>query len=339
MTSERTQSVKLGLMLSNRGPVLGYASARELVELGVRAEESGFFDSVWSGDAFLVNPRLDAINLLSAVAARTHRVMLGPACMGSFTQRGALDLAYSWASLDQLAGGRSVMVACVGGGSPQSWARESDAAGISTLNRREVMWERIALLRKLWQDDDVTFTGVYHQVDGVTIEPKPLRSPYPIWAATNITRLSSGTAEGKLPTKTLATVGTLCDGWMTHSVTPDRFSEAWARIEAAAANAGKDPAALDNCLCMNVCVHEDAQAALDESVTFLKAYYGIEFTRERTRAWTLHGPPTAIAEGLAALNDSAVKRVALRITANDQSAQLERLIGEVLPLLPQHGSR
>ena len=79
MTFQRISGLKLGLMLSNRGPVVGYAKPRELVTLGIAAEQSGWFDSVWSGDAFLVNPRLDAINLLSAVAAQTDHVMLGAA--------------------------------------------------------------------------------------------------------------------------------------------------------------------------------------------------------------------------------------------------------------------
>ena len=65
------ERLRYGLMLSNRGPVLGYASARDLVRLGVEAERTGLFDSVWSGDAFLVNPRLDAINLLSEIG-RAH---------------------------------------------------------------------------------------------------------------------------------------------------------------------------------------------------------------------------------------------------------------------------
>ena len=100
-----------GIILSNRGPVLDYCTPSDLIDLGVYSEESGVFDTVWAGDAFLTNPRLHAIVLLSAVASRTSRVRLGPACMGSFTQRGALDLAYQWASLDQVAKGRSVMVA------------------------------------------------------------------------------------------------------------------------------------------------------------------------------------------------------------------------------------
>jgi len=333
MPFQRISGLKLGLMLSNRGPVVGYAKPRELVTLGIAAEQSGWFDSVWSGDAFLVNPRLDAINLLSAVAAQTDHVMLGPACMGSFTQRGALDLAYSWASLDQLAAGRSVMVACVGGGSAGAWEQEGEATRVPGARRRDVMWERINLLSRLWSEDDVSFQGEFHRYENVTIEPKPVRQPYPIWAATNVTRLASGTAEGKLPRKTLATVGRLCDGWMTHSVTVERFNEAWSQIEASAEEAGKDVGKLDNCLCLNVCIRDDADAALSESVAFLKSYYGIDFTRERTRAWTLHGPPETIAEGLSVFKNTSVKRVALRITANDQSAQLARLVQEVLPHL------
>ena len=111
-----------GIILSNRGPVLNYCTSSELIDMGVRAEESRMFNTVWAGDAFLTNPRLDAIALLSAVAAKTTDIRIGPACMGSFTQRGALDLAYQWASLDQIANGRSLMVACAGGGG--GWSSE-----------------------------------------------------------------------------------------------------------------------------------------------------------------------------------------------------------------------
>src|SRR5262249_34725239 len=54
-------------------------------------------DSVWCGDALFVNRRLDALTLLAAVAGRTERVLLGPACMGSFALRNPLVFAYEWA--------------------------------------------------------------------------------------------------------------------------------------------------------------------------------------------------------------------------------------------------
>ena len=39
---------------------------------------------------------------------------LGPACMASFPLRDPVLLAYQWASLDLLAEGRTVLVACTG---------------------------------------------------------------------------------------------------------------------------------------------------------------------------------------------------------------------------------
>ena len=325
--------MQFGLMLSNRGEVLGYGDAAGTIELGVRAEESGRFDSVWSGDAFLANPRLDAILLLACVAARTERVQLGPACMGSFTQRGLLDLAYSWASLDRIARGRSLMVACVGGGSAEAWDREGRATGVAPGERRDRMWERIRVLRRLWSEDSVDFEGCFHRLESVTIEPKPLRQPYPVWAATNLTRLASGTAEAPLPMKTLARLGQECDGWMTHSIEPETFNRAWDRITASAEAAGRDPSTLDNALCFNICVGEDSDAAFAEASAFLRDYYGIAFPPERTRAWTAWGPPEACAVRLRRFQGSSVRRIALRICSPDQSGQFERIANEVLPLV------
>jgi len=330
-TDMKQDRLAFGLMLSNRGVVLDYCDADEMVRLAVTAEESGLFDSVWSGDSYLVNPRLDAITLLAAVAARTERVILGPACMGSFTLRSPLDLAIGWAGLDRISGGRSVMVACVGGGSGAAWEAEGKAAGVPAGERRPRMWERIQLLRRLWSEDDVTFRGQFHDYENLTIAPKPLRQPYPIWAATNVTRLASGVAGDRLPVKTLATIGALCDGWMTHSVDPDMFARAWDKVRAAAADAGRDPEALGNVLTLNICVNDDAETALAESSDFLESYYGIRFTPERTRAWTAFGTPDACAAQIRRYAGCGIQRIGLRITSRDQTGQLRRIVEEVLP--------
>ena len=321
-----------GLILSNRAPVLGYGTASDLIALGVAAEASGVYDTVWTGDAFLTNPRLDAVTLLAAIAARTERVRLGPACMGSFTQRNSLDLAYQWASLDLIAHGRTVMVACAGGGSAAAWEREGRHTRTAPSERRALMWERIDLVRRLWSGDDVRFDGEHHSLDGVRILPAPDRH-VPVWAATNLTRLASGESAGRMPTRTLSTVGRLCDGWMTHSVSPGQFARAWQHIRTAAAGSGRDPDALDNALVMNVCVGDDAAGALEESRDFLADYYGIRFTVERTEDWTAHGPPEDCARRLRSFAGSGVRHLALRLTSRDQRGQFERLTNEVLPLV------
>ena len=92
--------MKFGVTLSNRGVLVGLCTTRDLLKLADAVEASPLMDSVWCGDALFVNRRLDALTLLAAVAGRTERVLLGPACMGSFALRDPMVFAYEWASLD-----------------------------------------------------------------------------------------------------------------------------------------------------------------------------------------------------------------------------------------------
>ena len=66
--------------------------------------------------------------LLGAIAARTTRVRIGPACFASTPLRNALLLAYQWASLDLLSDGRTIFVACQGQAEPGGGAFEREFA-------------------------------------------------------------------------------------------------------------------------------------------------------------------------------------------------------------------
>src|SRR6266849_1598231 len=107
------QKACFGLTLPNRGVVIGATTVPEMLEMAEMAESAGW-DSIWVGDSIFAKPRLDAIVLLGALAARTKRVRLGPACFASTPLRNALTLAYQWASLDLVSGGRTIFVACQG---------------------------------------------------------------------------------------------------------------------------------------------------------------------------------------------------------------------------------
>jgi alkanesulfonate monooxygenase SsuD/methylene tetrahydromethanopterin reductase-like flavin-dependent oxidoreductase (luciferase family) len=107
---------RFGVSLPNRAVTFGAATVADLLAAAELAEAIGVYHAVWVGDSLLAKPRLDAIVLLSAVATRTLHVRLGPACMASFPLRHPLVLAYQWASLDLLSEGRTIMVACIGGG-------------------------------------------------------------------------------------------------------------------------------------------------------------------------------------------------------------------------------
>lgn len=323
-----SDKIAFGLTLANRGVLLGLTTPGALIDLAERADDSEAFDSVWVGDSLFAKPRLEALTLLSAIAGRTKRVRLGPACLASFPLRQPLVFAYEWASLDLIAEGRSVLIICAGGGSAGDWAQEARAIGVPVEERQKRLEEHLVILRKVWSEDHVTFAGRFHQFEDVTLEPKPAQRPYPIWLANNPHTVSS---DPKRVERALRRTARLADGWMTHSLSPELFRERWNAIRAYAAEAGRTVD--ENCLYHNINVNEDREVAFAETKKFLDAYYSADFSRERIEAWSSLGDPEECAVSLRRWQGSGVRRITLRLCSWDQLHQLDRVLREVFPLV------
>jgi len=322
----------LGLSLPNRGVLFGATTAGELVHLAERAEATGAFGSVWVGDSLLAKPRLESIALLSGIATRTTRVTLGSICMASMTLRDPILLAIQWASLDLLAEGRTIFGACLGGAgkSMGKGALEAEIYGIPSAGRVRRFEEEIALLRRFWTEDDVTFQGEVYRMEHVTAVPKPHQKPPPIWIATNPKR---GTASDRVIEGALERVGRLGDGYMTDAITVEEFAWRWTRVREAAAKAGRNPAALGSCIHLMVNVGSDPERTFDEAAGFLRHYYGDVFDRPYLRTWVISGPPAEVAKRLRAYLEAGCTIPVLRFASSAQTEQLERFVGEVVPLL------
>jgi probable F420-dependent oxidoreductase len=142
-----------------------------------REFEAMGFDSLWVCD-HLYGPQspqipiLEAWTLLGAVAAITSRVELGtlvtPAGM-----RNPGHLGKTIATVDNIAGGR--VIAGLGGG----WmAREFTDFGVDFLpisQRLVQLRETVQLLKKMWSEPEVSFTGRYVKAEHLVCEPKPPR--------------------------------------------------------------------------------------------------------------------------------------------------------------------
>lgn len=325
--------MRFGVTLSNRGILLGLATVAKLLALADAVEASPMLDSLWVGDALFANPRLDGFTLLAALAGRTERVLLGPACMGSFALRDPRVFAAEWASLDVLSGGRTRLSVCAGGGGP-AWATESEAMGIPPTERRKRMIENIAVLRHLWTTDEALFEGEFVCFHGVTLLPKPVQTPCPIWLTTNAGRLGNGQPDAGGSSLALKRVGRLADGWMTHSVSPAGFRQSLDVVLEAGRSAGRDMTGFDTILCHHVNINEDEDAALSDAKRYLDGYYGVNYAPERLRAWGVYGPPAACIEALCGFAGSGCRRITFRLaTTGDAMAQFRRLTEEVLPFV------
>ncbi len=331
-------SPSVGLILPNRAVVLGAVTVRDLVDLAAAAEGSGAFDSVWVGDSLLAKPRLESVTLLSTLAGTTSRLRLGVGCMATFVHRHPVMLAHQWASLDVLSGGRALLAVCLGGPNEASAAQALEHAvmSVAASERVERLEEGIVVLRKLFEEQKASHAGRFYRFEGVTIEPRPIQRPCPIWIASNPTGLTwkgGASASEAVVERSFRRVARLADGWMTNKVSPDEFRRQWSRISAMAREEGRDPARLGSALYHNININEDRQAALEESKTFLDAYYTSKFSPAFVEGWTVAGSPARCVSELAAYFQAGVGHMSLRITSWDQRRQLRRFLEEVAPAL------
>jgi alkanesulfonate monooxygenase SsuD/methylene tetrahydromethanopterin reductase-like flavin-dependent oxidoreductase (luciferase family) len=325
--------VKFGITLSNRGILLGLTTVPKLLQLADTVENTPSLDSLWAGDALFANPRLDAFTLLAALSGRTSRVLLGTACMGSFALRDPRVFAAEWASLDVLSNGRTRLSVCAGGGG-EAWNRESQSMGIRPEDRRKRMIENIAALRHLWTQDDAPFQGEFVSFQGITLQPKPVQSPCPIWLTTNAGRLGNGQADAGGSPFALKRVGRIADGWMTHSVSPAGFAASLDVVLNAGQEAGRDMTGFETILCHHVNIGPDANEALADAKRYLDGYYGAYYSADRLRAWGVYGPPADCIAALRGFVGSGCDHITLRLaTTGDAITQIRRLTEEVLPFV------
>lgn len=320
-----------GLTLSNRGIVTGSSTIEDMLTLARQADADQRWDSIWVGDSLLAKPRLDALGLMSALAVQTDRVRIGPACFASTPLRPALLLAYQWASLDLLSNGRSIFVACMGapGAGGGDMSAEFDAFCIPTESRMQRMEEAIEVMRLLTSQDDVSYHGEHNDFEHVTIEPRSVQRPVPIWVTSNpAPHLARNRRNG------LSRVARLGDGWMTTFQPPHIVREYMSDIRGHAADAGRDlPDDFEVAVYYNINVNEDRTAALAETKKYLDAYYTTDYSEAQLNLWVAMGSPEQCAADIRAYIDAGATTVTLRLCSYDQQHQYRRVTEEVLPLL------
>jgi probable F420-dependent oxidoreductase len=172
-------------------------------------------------------PILEALVLLSHVAAVTTRVTLGTEVL-VLPQRQPALVAKQVSTLDTLSGGRVRLGVGVG------WQEsEYEALGEDFHTRGARMDEAIALLRSYWTDAEVTSTGKHYPTTLMAMEPKPPQGrQLPIWI-------------GGYSDAAFRRVGRLGDGWLASRVADaDDARRAIEAIHRHAAEAGRDPATI-----------------------------------------------------------------------------------------------
>ena len=223
---------------------MGPLATGDNLRAAAQAVEEAGFDSVWVSEHIVIprkrvsrypgspsgefplppdTPFLDSLSTLLFVAACTERVQLGTsACI--LPWRNPVITAKELATLDVLSNGR--LIFGVGAG---WWAEEFAMLGVPFEHRGSRLGEYIQLLKALWTEQNPSFHGRFWQIEDVGFSPKPVQKPHPpIWIG--------GDGEAAF-----RRVGRLGDAWHAAFNRPEQLADKYARIQAYAREAGRDP--------------------------------------------------------------------------------------------------
>ncbi|MEO8284993.1 MAG: LLM class flavin-dependent oxidoreductase [Chloroflexota bacterium] len=164
-----------------------YSDPRALSDLAREAEDAGW-DGFFLWDHYFwkrpePQPVADTWTLLTAIAARTEKITIGP-LITPLPRRRPWTVARQAATLDHFSGGRLVLGVGIGG----DWFGDYSAFGETMGDKEhgEMLDEALAIISGLWSGKEFSFEGKHYQVKDALFIPKPLQQPrIPIWVAGN----------------------------------------------------------------------------------------------------------------------------------------------------------
>jgi probable F420-dependent oxidoreductase len=141
-------------------------------------------------------------------------------------QRQTVLVAKQAAEVDLLSGGRFRLGVGLG------WNEvEYEALGQEFRTRGRRIEEQVALMRRLWTEESVTYAGEFDRVTGAGLAPLPVQRPIPVWF-------------GAQSERAYRRAGRLADGWFPQVSPGPELDKAREIVNAAAREAGRDPAQL-----------------------------------------------------------------------------------------------
>jgi probable F420-dependent oxidoreductase len=139
----------------------------------------------------------ESMTLLAWVAGVTSQIELVTSVI-ILPNRQTVLFAKQAAELDVLTGGRTRMGIGVG-----SSKEEYEYLNVDFHTRGKRCTEQMKLLKQLWTETEVNFSGDFHNISGAGLNPLPVQQPIPMW-------IGARSTPGKAIIKR---IGQLADGW------------------------------------------------------------------------------------------------------------------------------
>lgn len=307
--------VRLGALVWSQ-----HTSWVDLMAAGARIEAAGW-DHLWSWDHLLpvvgdpVGPIFEPFLTLAGWAAVTSRMALGPMVAANTFRNPAL-LAKMTTTLDHMSGGRAIL------GLGAGWFEAEHTAYGLPLGpigeRLDRLDEAAALIRDLLDGRPATARGPHYAARDLVNDPPPLQRRLPL--------LIGGAGERK----TLATVARYADAWNAGGE-PDELRHKDAVLREWCERVGRDQGEIERSSGVGALVVRDGEREAKAAAAAMA---------QHNPGWegpSIVGSPEVVAERLAPIVEAGFRTLYVDVPAPFDEETMERLTGEVRPLLERVG--
>lgn len=303
--------MRIGMSLTSHYPLRGSSKERfdNLVAQVELMAELGF-DSLSLGDHHVTRDYyLQVLPTMCRMSAHTGDMQLIPLFLLPFYH--PILLAEQIAMLDVMSGGRTTMICCLG---HQPEAHEAFQTPHKVRVSRFV--ETFEIIRRLCSEDRVTYQGKHYAFTDVSINPKPLQQPLPMWIGSNADPAIRRTAQ-------LADAWVISPGW-----TPGFVEEKLHFYREALRQYGKSTQGNEVILRRDIHLAATAVQARGEAQDLLQRGYRGFGARELEESLIVGGPQECI-RYLENMQRLGITHVLFRPALQDQARVLQtiRLLG------------
>jgi probable F420-dependent oxidoreductase len=310
--------VHIGLAIKNFVGPTETPDVDAIIAYAERAETLGF-ESLWAWDHVILGvepsfPILEAVGILTAVAARTRVIKLGTGVM-VLPLRNPTVTAKALGTLDVISKGRLILGVAAGW-----YAREFDAVGVPFKQRGRLFERNLDILTRLWAEDRVSLQRDEFNLREAVMRPRTVQQPRP-------PILIGGYVDAVL--RRVATRG---DGWLTYFYTPDSYRKSWEKIVGFAREAGRNPQTLTGTNQLAIYVGRSRAETEGPMRHWLQTEWDVAAWSESTIEHAIRG---SVDECVSQFRDhvaTGVDRLIL-IPYRYEPAQVEIIAREILPRL------
>ncbi len=209
--------------MARKAEELGFESIWYAEHPAVPVESNSPFPATGGEIPWTYSHFTDPYIALARASGATSRIKLGTG-ITLVPERNPLLLAKEIASLDRFSGGRFLF------GIGTGWLREeTEIFGGDFEHRWTQTREALEVMKELWTKDEAEYHGKYYNFPPVKSYPKPAQQPHPPIII------------GGMARNVLRRIVSHADGWLPNRVTPAEVEDSRRRLDAMAAEVGRDP--------------------------------------------------------------------------------------------------